>query len=118
MLQCIVVCCSVLQCVAVCCSLRHTSTRESVYANTSVLQCVAVHCSVLQCVAVHCSVLQYVAVCCSCPRPGCSPARDSQAGTGVLKQNQKKKNSNVGSIAFIFFSRLSGEPSLTRISSK
>ena len=35
MLQCVVVCCSVLQCVAVCCS---------------VLQCVVVCCSVLQCV--------------------------------------------------------------------
>ena len=43
MLQCVVVCCSVLQCVVVCCS---------------VLQCAAVRCSVLQCAAVRCSVLQ------------------------------------------------------------
>jgi len=38
MLQCVVVCCSVLQCVAVCCD---------------VLQCVAVCCSALQCVATY-----------------------------------------------------------------
>jgi len=37
-LQCVVVCCSVVQCVAV----------------------LAVSCSVLQCVAVRCSALQYV----------------------------------------------------------
>ena len=40
MLQCVVVCCSVLQCAAVCCS---------------VLQCVTVCCSVLQCAAVRCA---------------------------------------------------------------
>ena len=48
--QCVVVCCSVLQCVAVCCS---------------VLQWVVVDCSVLQRVAACCSVLQRVAACCS-----------------------------------------------------
>ena len=63
-LQCVVVCCSVLQC-------RNDGTHVHmskvsmfwVYVCTSVLQCVVlVCCSVLQCVAVCCSVLQCVAV--------------------------------------------------------
>jgi len=81
-LQCVVVCCSVLQCVAVCyiqcvavcCSARYASDWRACHCVAvccsvlhsvccSVLQCVAVWCSVLQCVAVCCSVLQCVAVC-------------------------------------------------------
>jgi len=56
-LQCVVLCCSVLQ--IVCCSVL-----QCVAACCGVLQCVAVCCSVLQCVAVYCIVLQCVAVCC------------------------------------------------------
>jgi len=71
-IQCVIVCCSVLQCVAVRCS---------------VLQCVAVCCSVSQCVAVCCSVLQCVAVCynvshCGNQRP-CAPLHRCLFGCGV-----------------------------------
>ena len=59
MLQCVVVCFSVLQCVAV----VSWSTLSSEL--TLVLQCVVVRCSVLQGVAVYCRVLQRVAGCCS-----------------------------------------------------
>ena len=71
MLQCVVVCCSVLHCVVE----RPVSqlhefnclhvTPMCVAECCSVLQCVAVYCSVVHCVAVCCSVLQCVAVCCS-----------------------------------------------------
>ena len=48
MLQCVVLCCSVLQCL---CKI----TVELTFETFSVLQCVAVCCSVLQCVAVSVS---------------------------------------------------------------
>jgi len=53
--------CSVVQCGAVYCVLRACSP---LMLGRSMLQYVAVCCSVLQCVAVCCSVLQCVAVCC------------------------------------------------------
>ena len=80
MLQCAVVCCSVLQCDVVCCSVlqcvgndelsSHVQWDTSQYdAMCCMLQCVAV-CRrvaacyiVLQCVAGCCSALQCVAVC-------------------------------------------------------
>jgi len=69
LLQCVVVCCSVLpcvavvwQCFAVCCGVLHFATGFTPCACWSVLQCVAVCCSVLQCVAVCYSMLQCVAV--------------------------------------------------------
>ena len=90
MLQCAVVCCSVLQCVAVryiksliLGKLTIAAAPERRFGEVdddlchggglhtcvalccSVLQCDAVCCSMLQCVAVCCSVLQCVAVCCS-----------------------------------------------------
>jgi len=93
-LQCVVVCCSVLLCVAVtlppvpdtpksisvsvlllysaCMCYR---VIKCVTACCRVLQCLAVCCSVLQCVAVHCSALQCAAMCCSvlqCVAVSCS----------------------------------------------
>ena len=64
MLQCVVVCCSVLQCVAMSSLIIKLSVAvlEDV---CSVWQCVAVCCSELQCAAVCCSVLQCVAMCCT-----------------------------------------------------
>ena len=62
MLQCVLVCYSVLQRVAVSCSLLRVES-PNLFLSGPVLQCVAVHCSVLLCVAVCCSVLQCVAVC-------------------------------------------------------
>jgi len=75
-LQCAVLCCSVLKRVtvwySVCCSVLKCVSpgKRLIYIGTRcvavcciVLQCVAVCCSVLQCVAVCCSVLQCVAVC-------------------------------------------------------
>jgi len=93
-LQCVVVCCSVLQrvavcssgalcvhfqrlpgmllqCVAACCSVVQRVAvccivlQRVLTSSRYVLQCVAVCCSVFQCVAVCCSVLQRVTVCCS-----------------------------------------------------
>ena len=72
MLQCDVVCCSVLQCVAgncVCvivlqCVAMCCHALQCGAACCRVLPCVAVCCRVLQCVAVCCSVLRCVAVCC------------------------------------------------------
>jgi len=55
----VAVCCSVLQCATVCCS--HTYGTH----HGCVLKCVAVCCSVLKCVAVCCSVLQWSLLCAS-----------------------------------------------------
>ena len=81
MLQCVVMCCSVLQCVAVCCHVtllelgfnlefgvskdRCCSVLQCVVMCCSVWQCVAMCCNVLQCFAMCCSVLQCVVMCCS-----------------------------------------------------
>ena len=77
-LQCVVLCCSVLQCVAVCCSVlqfmlqtpverqkRDIDMRSSRVGGEEEYACIAEYCTVLQCIAVSCSVLQCVAVCCS-----------------------------------------------------
>jgi len=67
-------CCSVLQCVVVCCSVLHTNKVDNLLLHfaTVTRRCVAVccrnvavYCGVVQCGAVSCSMLQYVAVCCS-----------------------------------------------------
>ena len=78
LLQCVVVCCSVLpcvavcgsvlQCVAVCCILLPDSLHVRVGVCYSVLPCVAVCCSVLQCVIACCSVLR-----CATGFPLCAP---------------------------------------------
>jgi len=68
-LQCVAVCCSVLQCVAVCCSVLQCVAGMMPFLLSMctsmlfcVLQCAAVFCSVVRCVAVR---LQRAAVCCS-----------------------------------------------------
>ena len=86
MLQCVVVCCSVLQCVGVCCGVLQcvapylwlccddvlqyavlflsasvADMQKLVAVCCNVLQCVAMCCNVLQCVAINYSVLQIVA---------------------------------------------------------
>ena len=58
--QCVVVCCSVLQCVTVC-----RTVLQCVTVWCRVVQSGAEWCSVSKGVAVCCSVLQCVAVCCS-----------------------------------------------------
>jgi len=73
-LQCVVVCCSVLQCVAafwrVCCSvLQCVAVYRRVLARVvvccSVLQSAVMCCSVSQCVAMCCRKLQRVDACCN-----------------------------------------------------
>jgi len=68
MLQCVVLCCSVMQSGAVYCSALQR-VESCVAACCSVLQRVAACCSVLQrvaaCVVMCCSVLQCAVVCCS-----------------------------------------------------
>ena len=66
MLQCVVVCCSVLQCVAVVVSLHRASSRPKDIVCCSMLQRVARYCGVMQCVVVSCSVVQYDDVYFSC----------------------------------------------------
>jgi len=73
-LQCHVVCCSVLQRVAACCSvlqrvagstligLNETGLNETINGHDA---CFAACCCVMQRVAASCSVLQRIAVCCS-----------------------------------------------------
>ena len=55
LLQCVALCRTMLQCFAVCCSVKGLTTKSTCSAN--------ICCSVLQCVVVCCSVLQCVAVC-------------------------------------------------------
>jgi len=59
-LQCVVVCCSVLHCVA-----EYVAARVVSAVGNFVAQVCRVYCRVLQCVAVCCSVLQCVSACCS-----------------------------------------------------
>ena len=90
MLQCLVVCCSVLECVGVCygvlqcvasylwlccddvlqyavlfLSASVADMQKLVAVCCNVLQCVAMCCNVLQCAAVCCNQLQCVADCCA-----------------------------------------------------
>ena len=67
--------CSVLQCVVVCCSVlqnlqcvAHVLEAWAVSHAFSVLQCVALCCSVLQCVSVRCSVLKCAVGSLTCSR--------------------------------------------------
>jgi len=77
-LQCVVVCCSVLQlwlCVAQ--SDARNAKKLGWVIYVCALVCVAVFCSVLQCVAVCCSVLQCVAVVALCRPIRCAGHKEA-----------------------------------------